>query len=161
MELPDGDGSQAYNYSQESIGRAMEVRGPVLRRVHHLVQGGPSPDHGNRTWNLDKGSVRQDTGGPGAQLTCLRLRRWPTLQQLHIACLMTPHSTAAHGLVWSIMVCRVAAQARDFGANRSLAYQDVASMLSQMLGGRNIPYGQIFNGLKQAFGGSQPQAATL
>lgn len=26
VELPEGDGSRAYNYSQESIGRAMEVR---------------------------------------------------------------------------------------------------------------------------------------
>jgi hypothetical protein len=64
-----------------------------------------------------------------------------------------------------VRVCRVTVQARDFGANRSLAYQDVASMLSQMLGGRNIPYGQIFNGLKQAFGGSlnrkQPTLHTL
>lgn len=43
-------------------------------------------------------------------------------------------------------------QARDFGKNRSLPYQDVAGMLSQMLGGRNIPYNQIFGALKQAFG---------
>lgn len=26
IELPDGDGRQAYGYSQDSIGRAMEVR---------------------------------------------------------------------------------------------------------------------------------------
>ena len=62
--------------------------------------------------------------------------------------------------VWCATVCRVTAQARDFGANRSLAYQDVASMLSQMLGGRNIPYGQIFNGLKQAFGEARPAASS-
>lgn len=57
------------------------------------------------------------------------------------------------------MVSHITMQARDFGANRSLAYQDVASMLSQMLGGRNIPYGQIFNGLKQAFGEAQSHAS--
>lgn len=43
-------------------------------------------------------------------------------------------------------------QARDFGKNRALPYQDVANMLSQILGGRNVPYGQIFNALKQGFG---------
>ena len=65
VELPDGDGSQAYNYSQESIGRAMEVRGPVLRWVHHLVRGGPSPDHGNMTCNLDKSLSSTGARGPG------------------------------------------------------------------------------------------------
>lgn len=61
--------------------------------------------------------------------------------------------------VWCATKCHITTQARDFGANRSLAYQDVASILSQMLGGRNIPYGQIFSSLKQAFGEARLHAS--
>jgi hypothetical protein len=52
-------------------------------------------------------------------------------------------------------------QAREFGTNRAMPYQDVASVLSQMLGGRNVPYGQIFHCLKQAFGELRAQPVLL